>query len=86
MPGIPVDLALSLCVRCEVPELELFIGAEMVEYSAHLLESDGQTVRADALYTSAEVSALTAKLGDVAHDVVVWHQNRLLVLRRRLKR
>jgi hypothetical protein len=58
----------------------------MVEFSAHLLERDGQIIRAGAPYSSAEVSALTAKLVDVSHDVVVWHENRLLVLRRGVKR
>ena len=58
----------------------------MVEYCAHLLERDGQIVRAETLNSSPELSALMAKLVDVSHDVVVWHQNRLLVLRRRLKR
>jgi hypothetical protein len=54
----------------------------MVEYCAKLLEGDGQIVRAEALNSSAEISALKAKLVDVSHDVVVWHQNRLVVLRR----
>jgi hypothetical protein len=54
----------------------------MVEYCAKLLAGDGQIVRAEALNSSAEISALKAKLVDVSHDVVVWHQNRLVVLRR----
>jgi hypothetical protein len=52
----------------------------MVEYCAKLLERDGQIVSAEALDSSAEISALKAKLVYVSHDVVVWHQNRLLVL------
>ena len=58
----------------------------MVEYCANLIERDGQIVRDKALNSSAEVTAMMAQLVDASHDVVVWHQNRLLVLRRRLKR
>jgi hypothetical protein len=54
----------------------------MVEYYANLIDEDGQIVRAEALNSSAEITAMMAKLGDVSHDVVVWHQNRLVVLRR----
>ena len=57
----------------------------MAEYCAYLVERDGQIVRAGALNSSAEIAAMAAKLVDVSHDVVVWHQNRLLVLRRALK-
>jgi hypothetical protein len=54
----------------------------MVEYYANLIDKDGRIVRAEALNSSAEITAMMAKLGDVSHDVVVWHQNRLVVLRR----
>jgi hypothetical protein len=53
----------------------------MVEYCANLIERDGQIVRDKALNSSAEVTAMMAQLVDASHDVVVWHQNRLLVLR-----
>ena len=53
----------------------------MTEYYPNLVDRNGQIVRAEALNSSAEVAAMMAKLMDVSHDVVVWHQNRLLVLR-----
>jgi hypothetical protein len=55
--------------------------ADMTEYYPNLVDRNGQIVRAETLNTSAEVAAMMAKLVDVSHDVVVWHQNRLLVLR-----
>jgi hypothetical protein len=57
-------------------------GAEMIEYCANLIDRNGQIVRAEALHSSVEVAAMMATLVDVSHDVIVWHQNRLLVLRR----
>ena len=53
----------------------------MVEYCANLVERDGQIVRDEALDSNAEITAMMAELVDVSHDLVVWHQNRLLVLR-----
>ena len=53
----------------------------MVEYCANLVERDGQVVRDETLNSSADVAAMMSKLTDVSHDLVVWHQNRLLVLR-----
>jgi hypothetical protein len=53
----------------------------MVEYCANLVERDGQIVRDEALDSSAEITAMMAQLVDVSHDVIVWHKNRLLVLR-----
>ena len=57
----------------------------MVEYCANLIKRDGQIVRAEALNSSDDVTAMMATLVDVSHDVVVWHQNRLLVLRHESK-
>ena len=57
----------------------------MVEYCANLIDKDGRVVRAETFNSSAEVASMMAKLGDVSHDVVVWHQNRLLVLRHESK-
>jgi hypothetical protein len=57
----------------------------MVEYCANLMDRNGQIVRAEALSSSAEVAAMMATLVDVSHDVVVWHQNHLVVLRRESK-
>ena len=57
----------------------------MVEYCANLIDKDGRIVRAETLNSRAEVNAMMAKLVDVSHDVVVWHQNRLLVLRHESK-
>jgi hypothetical protein len=54
----------------------------MSEYYANLIDEDGQIVRDETLSGSADVAAMMAKLTDVSHDVVVWHQDRLLVLRR----
>jgi len=53
----------------------------MVEYCANLVEIDGQIVRDEALDSDPEITAMMAQLVDVSHDLVVWHQNRLLVLR-----
>jgi hypothetical protein len=57
----------------------------MVEYCANLIDKDGRIVRAETLNSRAEVTAMMAKLVDVSHDVVVWHQNRLLLLRHQSK-
>ena len=53
----------------------------MVEYCANSVESDGQIVRDETLDSNVEIATMLAKLVDVSDDVVVWHQNRLLVLR-----
>ena len=53
----------------------------MVEYCANLIDKDGRIVRAETLNSGDDVTAMMARLGDGSHDVVVWHQNRLLVLR-----
>jgi hypothetical protein len=53
----------------------------MTEYSANLIDENGQVVRDETLNSSADVAAMMSKLTDVSHDLVVWHQNRLLVLR-----
>jgi len=53
----------------------------MIEYRAHLINKDGQFVRAETLDSNNDAAAMTAteKLVDTTHDVVVWHQSRLLV-------
>jgi hypothetical protein len=56
-------------------------AADMIEYCAKLMDKNGQIVRVETLNSSDDVAAMTAaeKLVDGSHDVVVWHQNRLLV-------
>jgi hypothetical protein len=50
-------------------------------YQAYLVDKNGQIVRAETLNSSKDVAAIMATLPHVSHDVVVWYQNRLLVLR-----
>ena len=57
----------------------------MVEYCANLIDKDVRIVRAETLNSGDDVTAMMATLVDVSHDVVVWHQNRLLVLRHESK-
>jgi hypothetical protein len=56
-------------------------GTDMIEYRVNLIDKNGRLVRAEILNSSDDVAAMTAaeKLVDASNDVVVWHQNRLLV-------
>ena len=53
----------------------------MTDYRADLLDRTGRIIRAETLNSNDDATAMMAaeKLVNTSHDVIVWHDKRLLV-------